>query len=264
MNYTGIFEIHKISKNMSVNTTAMSAITTTRPAIQIAITEMTYYGPIILLVIGITGCFCNFVTFTAPQLRKNSCAFYFLMSTIFELLSLSFGLISRFAADHLGSNLQHTDQIYCKFRAYLISALPLVATYMVLLSSIDRYMSSSLEARLRSFSDIKIAYRATAVAIVTSFLSCTHILALYDLRPKCSTKPGAFAMYDSMFVVFWLGVIPHLLMLLFGFLTYTNIKRSKRRVTIQLSTNPIAPTQKQQQQRQKQKTDKQLIVVRNG
>jgi hypothetical protein len=263
MNYTGTFEIHEISKNMSVNTTAMSVITTTRAAIQIVITEMTYYGPIILLIIGITGCFCNFITFTAPQLRKNSCAFYFLMSAVFELLSLSFGLISRFAADHLGSNLQHTDQIYCKFRAYLISALPLVATYLVLLSSIDRYMSSSLEARLRSFSDIKMAHRATAVAIVTSFLSCIHILVLYDLRPKCSTKPGAYGMFDSMFVVFWLGVIPHLLMLVFGFLTYMNIKRSKRRVTIQLSPNPTTPTQKQQQ-RWKQKTDKQLIVVRNG
>jgi hypothetical protein len=234
-----------------------SVATTTQAPIQIVTTQMTYYGPIILLVIGIIGCLCNIITFTAPQLRKTSCAFYFLISTIFELLSLTFGLISRFSADHLGSTLQHTDRVYCKLRAYLVSALPLVATYLILLSSIDRCMSSSVHATLRSFSQMKIAYRASGVAIAVGFISCVHILIGYDLRPRCRPSPGVFAMYDSMFVVFWLGVIPHVLMLVFGCLTFMNIKRSKRSIT---ETNPAVPGQ-QQSQRREQKTDTQLIVV---
>jgi len=219
---------------------------------------MTYYGPIILLVIGIIGCLCNFITFTAPQLRKNSCAFYFLISAIFELLSITFGLISRFAADHLGSTLINTDAIYCKLRAYLVSALPLVATYLVLLSSIDRCMSSSVHARLRSFSQMKMAYRATIVAIAVGFISCAHILVSYDLRPRCGTIPGAYAMFDSMFVVFWLGIIPHVLMLVFGFLTFMNIRRTKRRIAVKPTPNAAASTK---QQRRDQKTDAELIVV---
>jgi len=219
---------------------------------------MTYYGPILLLLIGIIGCLCNFITFTAPKLRKSSCAFYFLLSAVFDLLSITFGLISRFAADHLNSNLQQTDRAYCKLRAYLISALPLVATYLVLLSSIDRCMSSSVNVRLRLFSHMKMAYRASGVAVVIGFVSCGHILVSYDLRPRCATMPGAYAMFDSMFVVFWLGVIPHMLMLVFGFLTFINIKLSKRRVAIQLHTHPTAPRRKQRRQ---QKTDTQLIAV---
>jgi hypothetical protein len=246
---------------MSTNST-QAAITTTRASIQIITTEMTYYGPIILLVVGIVGCLCNFITFTAPRLRNNSCAFYFLMSAVFDLLSITFGLISRFAADQLGSKLINTDRAYCKLRAYLVSALPLVATYLVLLSSIDRCMASSLDVRFRSFSQIKMAYRAVAVAIGIGFISCSHILVSYDLRPKCGTMPGSYATFDGMFVVFWLGVIPHVSMLVFGFLTFMNIKRSKRRVTIQSSIHPPAFNQ-QQKQRGGQRTDQQLIVVSN-
>ena len=242
---------------MSITSVHPVVSTTTPATIQIVTAKITYYIPIVLLIIGIIGCLCNFITFTAPQLRKNSCAFYFLTSAIFELLSITFGLISRFAADQLGSTLINTDRAYCKLRAYLVSALPLVATYLVLLSSIDRCMSSSVNARLRSFSQMKMAYRASGVAIAVGFISCAHILVGYDLRPRCAPLPGAFAMYDSMFVVFWLGVIPHMLMLVFCFFTYINIKRSKRRTGIQLPKNSIVLSP----HRPESKTERQLIVV---
>ncbi len=248
----------KVSSTMSTSATSAATIaTTTRAPIQIITTQMTYYGPIVLLVVGIIGCLCNFITFTAPQLRKNSCAFYFLLSALFEFLSITFGLISRFAADHLTSTLINTDRVYCKLRAYLVSALPLIATYLVLLSSIDRCMSSSVHARLRSFSQMKIAYCASGVAVAVGFVSCVHILIGYDLRPRCGALGGVFSMYDSMFVVFWLGVIPHMLMLVFGFLTVLNIKRSKRRVAVQSRRSPVALCLQQRDQRM----ERQLIVV---
>ena len=236
-----------------------SATTTNTPSIQVATTQMTYYGPIILLIIGIISCLCNFITFTSPQLRKSSCAFYFLLSSIFELLGVTFGLISRFAADHLGSTLINTDRVYCKLRAYLVSVLPLIATYMILLSSIDRCLSSSVSARLRLFGQKKVAYVASAVAILLALVSGLHIVIGYDLRPRCAALPGAFAMYDSMFVVFWLGVIPHVLMLLFGFLTLMNVRRTRQRVAAKPSTNVNAPNQRQKCR--KQKTDAQLMMV---
>lgn len=232
--------------------------TTTETEIQIVTNQMTYYGPIIILVVGILGCLCNFITFTAPQLRKNSCAFYFLISAVFELLSITFGLISRLAADHLGSTLINTNRAYCKLRAYLVSALPLIATYLVLLSSIDRCMSSSRSARLRSFSQMKVAYYSTIAAIVLGFISCIHILIVYDLRPRCSVGNGAIAIFDGMFVVFWLGVIPHILMFIFGSLTFLNIRRIKKRIANKTTQTSTVSTEQQQRQ---QKTDLQLILV---
>jgi hypothetical protein len=224
--------------------------TTTQATIQIITSKMTYYGPIILLIIGTIGCLCNFLTFTSRQLRQNSCAFYLLCSTIFELLSITFGLITRLSADHFGSHLQHTNRFYCKFRVYFVTSIPLIATYFVLLSAIDRCMSSSIHARLRSFSQIKIAYRSMIIVILIGLISCSHILISYDLRPRCTTLPGAYAIFDGMFVVFWLGVIPHVLMLIFGFITLMNIKRTRQKVF-------------GKQQRNDKKTDTQLILVSN-
>ena len=254
---TGI--IHNLLPNQQIRFSmktdnTSSSVTTTQATIQIVTSHMTFYGPIVLLIVGIFGCLCNFLTFTARQLRKNSCAFYFLWAAVFEFLSITFGLASRLAADHLGSNLQNTNQIYCKLRAYLVSAMPLIATYFVLLSAIDRYMSSSIYARFRAFSQMKVAYRSVLMVMAIGFVSCSHILITYDLRPKCATLRGAYALFDGMFVVVWLGVIPHVLMLLFGFATLVNIRRSRQRRLTQLQIL-------HHQARSDQKTDAQLIVV---
>ena len=243
---------------MSTSSTRAAAVTTTLATIQKVTSEMNYYVTIIILVVGFLGCFCNFITFTAPQLRNNSCAFYFLVAALFELFSISFGLISRFAADNLGSTLLQTNRAFCKLRAYLVSALPLVATYLILLTSLDRCLSSSVHARLRSLSRMKVAYRAALVAALVGFSSCSHILVSYDLRPRCGTMPGGYAVFDGLFVVFWLGVIPHVLMLTFGVLTFLNVRRTKRRIVAQPQNNVAGSNR---QQRRDQKTDKQLIVV---
>lgn len=202
---------------------------TTQATIRIITFKMTYYGPIILLIIGIIGCLCNFLTFTSKRLAKNSCAFYFLCSTIFEFLSITFGLSTRLFADHFGSNLQNTNRYYCKFRAYFVSTIPLIATYFILLSSIDRCMSSSIHVRLRSFTQIKMAYRSMIIVIIIGLISCSHILISYDLRPKCKTLHGSYGIFDGMFAVVWLGIIPHILMLIFSFITLMNIRRLKQR-----------------------------------
>lgn len=226
--------------------------------IQMATNQINYYGPILILVIGIPGCLFNLITFTAPQLRHSPCAFYFLLATGFELISITFGLMSSTASSLFGSTLVSTSQVYCKIRAYLVYAIPLLATYMVLLASIDRYLSSSLNIQFRSFSRMKIAYQAAGVAILVSFASCCHTLVLYDLRPRCMTMPGAYAVFDSVFVIFWLGVIPHVLMLIFGSLTVLNIRRAKRQIYVHPQINPIIINQRQ---RREQKTDRQLILV---
>ncbi|CAF1663067.1 unnamed protein product [Rotaria magnacalcarata] len=206
--------------------------------IEIVIGTVNYYGPIILLAFGIVGCICNLITFTALQLRNNYCAFYFLASTLFDLLSIRVGVSIRFATDHFGSNLLHSDRVYCKLRAYLVSAIPLVSIQM------------------------KIAYRVTAIAIVISLFSLSHILYSYDLRPIYATMPGPDAMFDGMFVVIWLGIIPHGLMLLFGFTTVKNIRQVKRQTAVQSYTIQISV--ESCIQTQERKTNTQLILMMLG
>ena len=233
---------------------------TTNATLQIIANKINFYVPIVIVTVGVIGSVCNLITFTALKLRKNSCAFYFLIATLFELSYITFGLLSSSASALFGSNLSSTDRIYCKVRAYLVYAIGLMPTYLILLASVDRFMSSSAHARLRAFSQIKVAYRATVGAIVTAFVSCVHVPIIYDLRPRCSSLRGALAMFDSMFVVFWLGVIPHVLMLIFGFLTLANIRRTKRRI-VSHPAAAVDATGPNKQQRRDQKTQTQLIAV---
>ena len=220
-----------------------------------------YYGPITILIIGIPGCLSSLITFTAPRLRHNSCAFYYLMATFFELICITYGLITTYALTLFGVRPSSADRVYCKIHAYLIYSIPLIATYMVLLASIDRYLSSSLRVSLRNYSQVKIAYRASAVAILFGLVSCSHTLVSYDLRPTCKTIPGTYATVDSIWVVCWMGVIPHVLMLVFGSLTIHNIRTSKRR----LHSEPPRSTQiVDQNQIRERKTNRQLIAVSNG
>lgn len=197
--------------------------------------EITFYGQIFVFIAGVIGCLCNFLTFTARELRKNSCSFYFLCGSIFELFSLSFGLTTRFAADHLHSHFQNENRFFCKFRAYFVTSIPLIGTYFIVLSAVDRFLSSSTNVRCRSFCSLKIARRTSICSMFLGLTSSLHILLMYDLRPRCSTLPGIYAIFDGLFVVFWLGAIPHGLMLVFAALTIRNIRQLKRRTSLQIN-----------------------------
>lgn len=242
---------------MSLSDSNSSQTTASIPLIQIITPSMTVYGAIAILVVGTFGCICNLITFTSSKLRKNSCAFYFLMSAVFEFISIHFGLISRLASENFGSNLLSVDRFYCKFRAYLVSAIPLTATYFILLASVDRSMSSSTSIRRRSFSQMNIAYISTLVAVFVSFSTCSHILLTYDLRPRCSTMTGPYSLFDGLFVVCWLGILPHTLMLIFALSTILNIKNKRRRIESQNVRNTVYQTPEWRRER----NEFQLIFV---
>lgn len=240
-----------MTTNISVNTTALSHT-------QLITSQMRYYGSLIIIVFGTISSICNFVTFAAPQLRSNSCGFYLLIAALFEFFTITVGGFSAYAFELFHSTLWNTNLIFCKIRSFLVHATPLIGTYMVLLSSIDRYMSSSIHVNLRAFSQIKVAYRVVVVAIGIGAISCTPVAVGYIVRPVCRRMSGAYEMFDGIFAVSWLGVIPHSLMSVFAFLTFLNIRRSKKQLQKQIKTTTAAGTQSQ---RTGKKTDRQLIVV---
>lgn len=239
-------------------TTTISNITTNLSHTQILTSQIRYYGPLTIIIIGTISCICNIITFTAPQLRNNSCAFYLLTAALFEFFTATFGLLSASTFEFFHSNLWNTNEVFCKIRSFIAHANPLIATYLVLLSSIDRYMSSSIRIHLRAFGQIKMAYRTTVVTIGIALISCTPTAVGYVVRPTCRKMPGAYEMFDSIFAVSWLGVIPHLSMLVFGSLTVWNIRQSKKQMKQQIKVIYAANNQRQRAGR---KTDRQLIVV---
>ncbi len=217
-------------------------------AIIAATDSLINYMPYIILAFGNFGCICNFITFTSKQLRKNSCGWYFLMSALFDFLYLNFGLFTKLATDSYGSTLQHTNLAWCRIRIFLTWTLPCIATGFLVLASIDRCLSTSQNTGLRSFSQLKVAYRLTVVPIILYSLTTSHQFFYYDLRPKCASLPGTYSYFLSMYSIFWTSLVPQGTMLLFAVITYYNVQKSRQR---------LANSQNQQGSR----TNSQLITI---
>jgi hypothetical protein len=217
-------------------------------SIQLITAYVTYYTPYVILVLGNIGCICNFITFTTKQLRQNSCGWYFLMSALFDFLYINFGLFTKLATDQYGSTLQNTNLAWCRMRTYLTWVLPCFATGYLVLASIDRCLSTSTNTRLRSFSQLKVAYRMSFVPVILNALTTSHQFFYYNLRPTCAPMPGTYAYFLSMYSIVWTSLIPQSCMLVFGLITYYNVRKSRKRLV-------------RSKDQQTNRTDSQLITI---
>ncbi|UJR35428.1 hypothetical protein I4U23_028185 [Adineta vaga] len=212
--------------------------------------SLTLYIPLIILFIGNIGCILNLLIFTSKELRRNSCGWYFLMSSISDIFLINFSVITRLSSDHFGSNYQNTSRVYCKIRIYLTWTFPCISTGYLVLSSLDRCLSTSEKTRYRLFSQIKIAYRLTIVPIIIYCLTNSHQFYYFDLRPKCVAQVGVYSLFLSIYSIVWTSLIPQSLLLIFGLMTYRNIRISRQRL-IQDNAN----------EKKKTRTDIQLIKM---
>jgi len=212
--------------------------------------KITFYCSIIIITIGTIGCFCNFITFSSLKLRKTSCSLYFLAAAIFDLLTLDFGMLTRFLADYFGYALFNQSRVYCKIRQYLVTTLPAIATYFIVLAAMDRFMSTSSKLIYRSFATIKYAKWIASFPLVLCISSYIHYMIFADLRPTCSLQSGAYGIFTVVYSIVWTSLIPHFLMLCFGFGTIWHIRMIRRRVM------PV-----NNRQRRMQRTEIQLVKV---
>ncbi|CAF1954799.1 unnamed protein product [Rotaria magnacalcarata] len=94
---------------------------------------------------------------------------------------------------------------------------------MILLTTIDRFVSTTAEVRYRSFSQLKVAYRVAPIVIIVSLLSSTHMLVFYGSYPSCTAQSGTYAIIYSVHLTIWTGILPNGLILSFSFLTFRNV-----------------------------------------
>lgn len=211
---------------MSTNSTTYVATLTAIAAILPLIINF------ITVVIGTIGCICNLITFTAPRLRQNSCVFYLSRASIFEILSIGFIVPTRMALDNFGNNLEHQSIIYCKIRYYLSLTLPELVTYHMLLAIIDRYLATSNNVRIRSWSQLKIAHRLSFALLIIISLTGTHLIVYYGIyNNTCQVPPGnGYTIFFAVYLVVIIIFLPHILMVIFSLITFSNLKKARQRV----------------------------------
>ena len=214
--------------------------------------------PIPLLIFGTIGNLLNLYILSQKSLRANSCSFYFLSSTIANLVCLWCGLFTRmlsgYSLDPAGIN-----DIACKFRYFITyMALALSACFLVY-ASIDRWASSSPNAHIRLFSRIRIAQRLVIGTVLLSLFFYGQAFYCYSVstvQPSvgCTCPNVICRMYNDLLFLILFSVIPPPLMICFGWGTIRNIKKIRQHI------NPNSTINNQQRKSVKKK-DRQMVTM---
>lgn len=218
---------------------------------------------------GVTGNVLNIPVLSQRKLRKNPCAWLFLISSFANLISILFGLTTRIKS---GWDLDLTDTVpwLCKLRAFTVFSSRTIALWLITLATIDRWVLSSTHANRRKKSTLKNAQIGTLIISIASILLYIQMFYCYDVNLinaplKCYGKTIACRHVTDLTYGFATILCPLFLMLLFGLLTVLNIRQSQRRarqiVPIESMQNNATVSSDNQQKRFKRKTDRHLLFM---
>ncbi|CAF0830158.1 unnamed protein product [Adineta ricciae] len=188
------------------------------------------YGLGIIYLLGNIGSALTCLVFHQPTFRQSSCAMYFLASNFSQFFTFNFALLTRMLFYGYDIRTANTYGWFCKLRYYLFYIFIANSRYNIIMASIDRYFASSQNVFYRQYSSPRIASRVILIGAIAWCLIYIQVLVFYDIYDSnCQYQTGTYGIFFSIFISIDSGVLPIVLMLIFGSLTIRNIHRSRRR-----------------------------------
>jgi hypothetical protein len=192
------------------------------------------FGGITLLSIGSVSCILNLLVFTSNTLRKNPCAICFAAMSAIDLLYLYLGLLLTIFQSGFNYNPGANNIVYCRSVYYVDLILASLGPTYLIVASIDRTLVTSRNAGTRKQSTRRLSI--LCLLSLALFWAVFHIHALIFIKiiqiaPDyfiCYFQPGAYTVFITYYSLFLVGIIPPLLMAIFGFLTVKNIRQVRR------------------------------------
>lgn len=187
------------------------------------------YLSILIFLFGTVGNLLNCLVLSRPPLRSNPCIFYFLVSSIANMISISVGLSTRILS---GWSLDPTttNAVACKARAFSMFVSRSVAFWLIALATVDRWLSSSSHYQRRQLSTLHNAQQGTAAVIVVSSLLYAQVLYCYNTNVlsaplRCYGKTITCRLITDLTYATVTILCPLLIMALFGTLTISNVRQ---------------------------------------
>jgi hypothetical protein len=194
--------------------------------------EVAIYLNFFNLIIGIPGgCFILIVFLSLKTFRENTCAFYLIIMSIFNIGQLIIGSLSRIFNSGFGIDWTVTSLAFCKFRVYFLQTCSLISLTCLCLATIDQYFSTCSHPRLQHWSNIKLVRALAAITVI--FWSIFAILypIYYDIiispttgQLTCMNTNSVFDRYQTDFHrIVMIGFLPNIITAVFAILAYRNI-----------------------------------------
>ena len=179
---------------------------------------------------GVIGNAINILVFASVRsYRTTVSTFYYLISSIVNIIILLVNVGMRVAFEGIVVELARTSNAACKARRYLSGVLSAIPLVYACLAIIDQFCVTSADIRIRNWSSIKWAHRIVIIVIIICFLYGIPYLLFGNLSPisgACVYTNPVFAIYVPLFVVIVQSIMVSLILIIFGYLTYRNIQRT--------------------------------------
>lgn len=196
--------------------------------------EVIIYGGISLLALGLVGSFLNTVVFLSLQtFRKSSCAFYLTVMSVVNMGQMLTGFMSRIAINGFDVDWAETSLFYCKFRYFVFQTCALLSVTCICLATIDQYCATTSRIEWQQWSNVKAAHRLVIIAALFWFAHGIPYLLFYDhvhmmnsTRVYCTSRNPIYLQYHTyVFTLILTGCLPIFITVLFGLLSYRNVRR---------------------------------------
>lgn len=190
----------------------------------------------IIIVFGTFGALANeLLFFHRRALRATSCALYFRVLSINDLIVLWFNIFSLWLSVQFNINPASQSAFYCKLSQYLTYIFYTLSPYLLVLACFDRFCTSSTNARLRRIATVHIApfLILSVTIIILAIYLCVPIWSELITTPQSSScgmlNPTYRGLLAITLLIFY-SFIPPLLMILFSGLTLILLRQQRRRI----------------------------------
>ncbi|CAF1241739.1 unnamed protein product [Didymodactylos carnosus] len=140
-----------------------------------------------------------------------------------------------------GTDPSTTSTSLCKLRIYIVFALGTISVWCIAFAAVDRYFCSCQSVYLRNLSSLKVSYRVVAATTATSLLIYAEMFYCYEANQitgpfLCNGKDSPCRYFNSLIYTLFFIVLPLMVMVVFGILTLSNVRKLNRLVAPASST----------------------------
>ena len=190
---------------------------------------LTRYGMSGYLIFGNIGNLFNIIIFCQQSHRNNSCSLYLLMASIMNIFIINFGVIPTiYSLNHV--DLETYSIIFCKLRLYLLHSTLMISRSMIVLACIDRFAVCSTSKYIHKFCQPKIAIYLIILISFAWPIIASHILVLLTIISGSCGAYGVYSLIYSIYSFIVAGLLPPILMIIFGYLTIRNLRQIHSRL----------------------------------
>ncbi|CAF1367143.1 unnamed protein product [Adineta ricciae] len=193
------------------------------------------YMSITFFVFGLVNAVMVILIFTRPAFYKSPSSIYILTRAICDIILLHIVTFSRAYTGGTGINATLTNEIWCKIRASSFNLFTCFSFGCIYLNGFDQWVSTARSVQRRQWSSKKLAYVAVLILLIVLFgLIGIPMFIIYSptaTSSACTFKTTAFAdYYNFFFAPMVFCALPIVIPVIFGILTYRNIRLLTNRV----------------------------------